>query len=249
MPCYQVARLPVTVGEWRRFAEAEGYADVEALHWRAAGSAAQEWLRRSARPYQLPAMTRAACNQTLQPMCDITVYEAVAYAAWISGAAAFRGANDSASVSYQVPNELQWEAAMRCDVGGQPPQHHHIWLHQPGNVAPGTLDFNYAKCGLGLTAVGLFSRGYSQAGLADGSGNVWDWCCNAVPAGGLAGWGQPGAIEVAQLPWAPEDSDSLRSLRGGAFAITAGHCRPAFRILEPAAYFSGDIGLRLVHLV
>lgn len=248
LPHYQVARLPLTCNEWRAFVEAGGY-DPQAAHWSRAGPAAQQWLRQRLHQAGIPwagyrphALEDGDWGEALAPVTTITVFEAQAYAHWASPMyAGPEGAPAPSEGAWQVrlPTEVQWEAAMRVGPDGMP-------AALPPE--PGALDFNHVATGWGRPSpVGVFSRGYGAAGQADGQGNVWEWCANALPQG-TSPYGQPGAQDEAQAAWDGSDLHSPRALRGGAFNDTASQCRPAYRDRNHPDNHDGDIGVRLVRV-
>ena len=256
MPYFQVARLLVTCAEWRAFVQAGGY-NPQATHWRQAGGAAQRWLSKHLadagladtdlawQGYRPPALDDAHWGWALNPVTTVTVFEAVAYAHWAApmhaspaGAPAPPGL---AEWDTAVPSELWWEAAMRAGPDGRP---------APPRAAPaqGALDFNHAATGwLKSSPVGLFSLAYGPAGQADGRGNVWQWCGNALPQGPQP-YHLPGARQAAQAGWDGDDDASPRGLRGGAFNGTSARCRPSCRVHVRPDGRVNNVGVRLVRL-
>ena len=249
LPHLGAARLPLTCSEWRRFVAAQGYADPQAAHWQAAGPAAQGWLAGlpDAASYRPPALDRADWGQALNPITTLTAFEAVAYAAW--AAPMYGGATPGlAAPVLQVPTEAAWEAAQRAGPDGLPQASQARWLHLPAGTQPGALDFNHAATGWNRPSpVGVFSTAYSAAGLADGMGNVWEWCCNSLPQGPQP-YGEPGSLQAAQSPWAGGDRDSPRALRGGAYGNPSDRCRPAVRLHGSPGDHDSGIGVRLVRV-
>ena len=239
LPYYQAARLPVTCAEWRAFVLAGGY-DPQGEHWEKAGSAAQAWLQAQLGPssgkrsaYKPAALGDSDLGNGLNPMTTVTVFEAVAYAAWAApmyaegnGAAAPAGPGRWVT---RLPSEVEWEAAMR----------------RPKQRRSGAMDFNHSATGwLRPSPVGIFSRGYGAAGQADARGNVWEWCSNALPMGVKPY--DANQRKRAMAAWNPRDGLAPRALRGGAYGSTAAHCLPAVRNRCHPGGRGNYIGLRLL---
>ena len=255
---FELARLPVTVGEWQRFVQAGGYDDAQAPWWRAAGPAALAWLagRLAQQPGQ-PVRPRGwddlALNNPLQPVVGITAFEAQAYAAWAAPlyAVAPGAARDQPPLHLAVPCEAQWEAGVRGPAGGANfnPDQQPVWAYPAPGDAPGALDLNHANTRWGRPSpVGVFSNSLSDQGVADAQGNVWQWCSNALPGGAVQGYQGTGR-QAALAAWDGLDADSPRALRGGGYYDSAGHCRPACRGHQPPGIGNNDFGLRLVRCV
>ncbi len=151
---YWIARYPVTVAQWRAFAEATGYKNFA------------------------PKALRDPDNR---PVRWVTWYNAMAYCEWlnevlkeisrqVSGlsgeAAAFWEAIASGRYRVLLPSEAEWEKTARG---------------VDGRIYPWGDEFdpdkaNTAETGLGTTTtVGAFPRGASPYGVLDLSGNVWEW--------------------------------------------------------------------------
>ena len=246
----QAARLPVTCAEWRWFVDAGGYT-AEAPHWadaaQGAGPAARAWLAEHPRTEPL-ALAHANWGNGLNPVTTITLFEAMAYAAW---AAPMYAADNPDTQHWQPPQlrpptEVEWEAAQRAGADGLPPKRP---LHWPASGRPPQpMDFNHAATGWRQPSpVGAFALAYSAGGLADGAGNVWEWCVNSLPQGPRA-YSDPGSQDEAQSDWQAADGSTLRALRGGAFHYDTIHCRPALRLQIRPGYLSLGFGVRLVRL-
>ena len=113
------------------------------------------------------------------------------------------------------------------------------------------MDFNHSATGwLRPSPVGIFSRGYGEAGQADARGNVWDWCSNALPMGVKPY--DANQRKQAMAAWNPLDGEARRAQRGGAYNYTTSLCRPAFRYHNHPDNFGhpdsldNGIGLRLL---
>jgi formylglycine-generating enzyme required for sulfatase activity len=149
-----------------------------------------------------------------QPVANVSWPDALAYVRWID--ARLRGAvsvapelsrmlNDGWRVS--LPSEAQWEKAARGSDGRRYP-----W----GNVArPGLANFR----GSARHSVGSFACGECAFGLADMSGNVWEWTRTPYV---------PGPYQVAASPLNLEE-DALWIMRGGSYTDEERNIRTSVR--------------------
>lgn len=148
---YRIARYPVTVAQYAPFVQARGY--DEKRWWTDAG-----WRWRERGGVTGPERYQEIYQTPNHPVVGVSWYAVVAYCAWLS-----------AQVGYAItlPSEAQWERAAR---------------HIDGRIYPWGGDFSLERCnmsdtGIGATsAVGIFPRGHAACGVADMSGNVWEWC-------------------------------------------------------------------------
>ncbi|MBQ0942226.1 SUMF1/EgtB/PvdO family nonheme iron enzyme [Ideonella sp. 4Y16] len=257
LPYYQVARLPLTCAEWRFFVQAGGY-NPQAEHWRLAGPAAQQWLQKYLKDtglrwqdYQPEALDDADWGWALNPVTTINVFEAVAYACWarpmVAGTAGAPAAPGQPAWWLCLPTEVLWEAAQRAGADGLPAP---VPRPLPAAQAPAAQAFNHAATGWNRPSpVGLFSAAYGPAGQADGQGNVWEWCGNALPAGPRP-YHHPGSQDEAQARWngALPTLQTPRALRGGAFDVTAAQCRASCRGHNLPGSLSSGTGVRFVRV-
>jgi formylglycine-generating enzyme required for sulfatase activity len=149
LPTYYIARHPVTVAQFRAFAEESSY------------QARGPWKRYS--------------SLDNHPVVVVTWNDARAYCEWLTEQLwAWEGTPEPlASLLHdegwqvRMPTEAEWEKAARGEDGRTYP-----W----GKEADPNRA-NYNDTGIGTTsAVGCFPGGASPHGIEDMSGNVWEWC-------------------------------------------------------------------------
>jgi formylglycine-generating enzyme required for sulfatase activity len=159
-------------------------------------------------------------NGPEQPVVGVTWADAAAFCRWLTRVT---------GVTHSLPSEVQWEAAARGGLTGQP----YPW----GPEAPdagGLRRANFRREGLAgegerftLPVASFPANGY---GLYDMAGNVSEWCLDRYqPAG--SGPFQPGL---------------LRLLKGGSWLSQARDLRCAARQSAPPDYADGYIGFRVV---
>lgn len=243
---FEVAANAATVGEWAAFLAMGGCADPGAPWWQAAGGAAQDWLhqrlksgRGRVRPHT---WTWSGWSNSLQPVTGITVFEALAYAAW--AAPLYEGFGDDLKPS--LPTEVLWEAAVRGPERPGTPQQR--WPNPEAGLQPHPLAFNHAATRLPWPSpVGMFTHGLTTHGLADAAGNVWELCSNALDDSIInRGYADPAARRQATTPASSTNGTAPRALRGGGFNNVAVNCRVACRNHWPAGGVNRVSGLRLV---
>ena len=258
---FDMARYPVTVGEWQCFVDTGAYDNPRAPCWGQAGPAARAWLdgRRRHAPnagVRPGFWGQEGFNNPLQPVVGITVFEAAAYAAWAGALYADQRQADKAAgrpaSGLQLPTELQWEAGVRGPLSTwaallpQPP-----WAHRTAGRPPGPLAFNHLNTRWGRPSpVGVFSASITRHGIGETAGNVWQWCANALPNPlRQQGYATQQSRQASGMRANASDGETYRALRGGSFYDAAGHCRPAYRDRLPPGSVNGLIGLRLVRCV
>ncbi len=167
-----------------------------------------------------------AFNAPAQPVVGVCWHEARAYCAWLTA---------QTGLVYRLPTEAEWEAAAR----GLPRQH---WWRGPDKprIYPWGERFDPACCNSfeshlrGTSPIGVFPAGDSPEGIADLSGNVWEW------TGSL----------MANYPYhsgdGREDAETgaARVVRGGSWDLYARYCRSAYRFNGRPDYRYSGTGFR-----
>ncbi len=145
LKAYRMGKYPVTVWEYGKFMEAEGYQKRE--YWAAGG-----WEDGAPAPqFTEPGSWAEQQQHPNRPVVEVSWYEAMAYCAW-------KGC--------RLPSEAEWERAARGPNGRRYP-----W----GEGAPDETRANYDQKVGHPTPVGLYPQGDSAEGLSDVAGNVREW--------------------------------------------------------------------------
>ena len=152
---FHLARYPVTNAQFQAFIDdPAGYANP---CW---------WAELDAQP-ETPPMPRWI--EANHPRETVSWFEAMAFCAWLS---------DRVGYIIQLPTEWQWQQAACSGQTG----FYYPWGpdYQTGfanvyEVIGDTDSHNLQR----TSAVGLYPQGQSLQGVADLSGNVWEWCLNA----------------------------------------------------------------------
>lgn len=160
-----------------------------------------------------------AYSHPAQPVVGVCWHEARAYCAWLSA---------QSGQDYRLPNEVEWEAA----AGGR-----------EGRRYAWEGDFDPANCNSfeshvrGTTPVGVFPGGDTPQGIADLSGNVWEW------TGSLY---RPYPYATDDGRENPEEGDGRRVARGGSWFYDRGLARCACRDgFDPGSRY-GYLGFRVL---
>lgn len=224
LPRYYLGRYPVTVAQFKAFADDRGFEPGD------------------------PDCLRGVPNH---PVDRVSWHEARAYCDWLTErlracadtprdlADALLGKVDGRKCRVTLPSEAEWEKAAR---GPAPGRRVFPWGDDPDPAAA-----NYDATGIGAPSpVGSFPSGASHPyGVLDLSGNVWEWTRSL--------WGEDVARPVSTDAYVPgpktEDlkapDDVLRVLRGGAFNDDAGGVCCAVRYWFPPDYRDDGIGFRV----
>lgn len=166
-------------------------------------------------------------NNPLQPVVAVSWFEARAFCSWLSAQ------TDSA---FRLPTEAEWEAAARGEAGRR--------------FAYGD-DFDPLRCNVAgthvrrPTPVGVFPDGDTPEGLADMTGNVWEWTSTLC--------GPSCDRPDYRYPYRPGDGREdpsagptvLRVTRGGSWGSDQVGARAAGRNFEPPDSRLRQVGFRL----
>ncbi len=166
-------------------------------------------------------------NHPAQPVVGVSWFEARAYCAWLSA---------QTGDVYDLPTETMWEAAARG---------------QAGRIYPFGPVYSAAHCNTfkthirRTTPVGVFPGGCTPEGIADLSGNVWEWTTSL--------WGDDWQRPSFGYPYVATDgredltpAAALRVVRGGSWNDSAAAARAACRVGYDPVSRHNDVGLRVV---
>jgi formylglycine-generating enzyme required for sulfatase activity len=150
LPSYFIGRYPVTVAQFRAFAEDSG-----------------NWQK----------YKRALSGLNNHPVTHVTWHDALIYCDWLAKKLHDWGGTPKKLVErlqqdirtawrITLPSEAEWEKAARGKGG----------LRFPWGAEADASRANFDKTGIGTTsAVGCFVSGKSPHGCLDMAGNVWEW--------------------------------------------------------------------------
>ncbi|WP_428268067.1 SUMF1/EgtB/PvdO family nonheme iron enzyme [Haliangium sp.] len=150
-------------------------------------------------------------NNPMQPVIGISVFEARAFARWLA---------EQSGLSIRLPSEVEWEAAARGHEGR---------IYAYGNefdpTKGNTLETHIRQ----PAPVGVFPEGDTPEGVADLTGNTFDYTCSL--------WGADPFVPDYAYPYDPtdgrEDPDAPVSIarigRGGSWYVASVHARTAYR--------------------
>ena len=195
----------VTVGQFRAFVKATGYR-TEAEKFGDAGvfdDATKEWDLVKGTNWQYPYGLQAGPAADNQPVVQVSWNDAKAYAQW---------------AGKRLPSEIEWEHAARNATNSRSLYPFGNELSANGKFLANTWngkfpDYDRVSDGFHRAApVGSFGR--SPIGLADMSGNVWEWCENPkISYSDL----------LAQTPVSITEQTE-RAQRGGSYLCEPGWC-------------------------
>lgn len=159
---FAIGRYPVTNKQYRRFMEAGGYAaENEPKWWSEKG---RDYKRGNGwtEPYY---WDDARFNHDSQPVVSVSLYEANAYCAWLTGHLRSQG-KLNASQTVRLPTQAEWEQAARAADGRPYP-----WGGRFDPANANTKESSLAQ----TTPVWMYPDGRTPEGVWDLAGNVWEW--------------------------------------------------------------------------
>ena len=158
-------------------------------------------------------------NHPAQPVVGVSWFEAQAYCVWLAA---------QTGQAYRLPTEVEWEAAARGRAG-------RAYAYGRAYDAARCNTFeSHIRC---TTPVGVYPGGQTPEGIADLSGNVWEWTSSEY---------RPYRYDPADGREELEDAAARRVLRGGSWSDDADLAPAASRVSFTPAYRGGNFGFRLV---
>jgi len=216
---YRIGKYPVTNEQYLTFVREKGIPVAPEMGWVLA-----------------PRGQQPPPDRKHHPVAGITWDEALAYCRWLTG---------QTKRSYRLPTEAEWEKAARGVEGRAYP-----WgnTYEPGRC-------NDEAAALACTSeVGSYSpQGDSfpiaEAGVADLSGNVWEWTSTM--------WGEDGASPEFAYPYDSADGREnaepaagayreYRICRGGSFSDAPDRVAATARARYVASSRNANRGFRVV---
>lgn len=169
-------------------------------------------------------------NHPARPVVGITWFEACAYCAWLSA---------QTGHVYSLPTEAQWEAAARGLQGR---------VYAYGNTYEAAHCNTFETHIRRTTPVGVFPGGCTPEGIADLSGNVWEWTTTL--------WGEELNQPTFRYPYNasdgredPTNGTARRVVRGGSWDPSRVSARAASRFYDNPDFRLVNLGFRVVLVV
>lgn len=234
---YWIGKYPVSnaqFGEFVRSTSFETRAEREGWCW-VWNIRNGEWGKKEGANWKHPLGTNSSIAALEEhPVVQVCWYDALAFCEWLNQ----KHINDlQQGYHFRLPSEAEWEKAARGPDG-------HEW--------PWGNDFDAALCNskdggkFCTTSVGAHSpQGDSMYGVADMSGNVWEWT--------LTLWGKDRDKSDFVYPYRSMDGREnqkagdgfFRIIRGGSFKDDIKGVRSACRDLDPPYYSLNNLGFRV----
>ncbi len=234
---FLMGKHEVTIGQFRRFVEATGYTtDAErrggAHVFDAAGS--QDWFKKAGAHWRTPGFPQTDRH----PVVCVSWNDAQAFIEWLNEAdpAKPKGGH------YRLPTEAEWEYAARGSEGLEYAWGDE-WDGERANFADARssvpwadeADDEYSR----TAPVGSYSpAGDTPLGIADLTGNVWEWCLDTFAADFYQRSPRSDPVCLEQRPERVE--------RGGSWGFTPDYCRAAFRFHCAPAESYDTLGFRVL---
>ncbi len=235
---FLMGKYEVTVGQFRRFVEATGYRTDAERH---GGSnvydaeASQEWFKKKDASWRRPGFAQTEHH----PVVCVSWNDAQVFLKWLNQV----DETKPVGWAYRLATEAEWEYAARHSSHREYAWGNE-WKGRRANFADQRSGLQWADDkaddGHARTApVGSYSpAGDTPLGIADMTGNVWEWCRDTFAADFYK---RSPAKDPVCLEPRPE-----RVERGGSWAFTRDYCRAAFRFrLKPTDSYD-NLGFRIV---
>lgn len=226
---YRLGKYEVTLGQFRRFAEATGYR-TDAERGDGCSVWTTEWKPQAGTNWKNPDFPQGNENH---PVVCVSWNDAQAYVKWL---------NDNTKGRYRLPTEAEWEYAAR---GGASTARYwgevSLLACRYGNVADRTAkekhqDWTIHECSDGYAETApVHSFQANGFGLYDMLGNVWEWTDSEYKDPE-----DEGGKERTQTT-----TGTLRVIRGGSWYDAPNLIRSAARYAFAAGYRNNLIGFRL----
>jgi formylglycine-generating enzyme required for sulfatase activity len=149
------------------------------------------------------------------PVGLVSWHEAVAYCSWLDQRLPKPGGQQ-----IRLPTEWEWQLAATSGDRREYP-----WEGAWDPAKLNSVDSSLMR----TTAAGLYPTGAAPCRALDMAGNSWEWCLNKY---------QDAADTTI-------GGEAERVLRGGAWIVSQGNCRAAFRYRGDPVNRDDDIGFRL----
>ena len=228
VPAFRIARTPVSVAEFARFAEETSYvttAERKGGSWVWLGGEDTTtpdqdhlWAEVEGASWRTPRGPGTdVADKADHPVTHVSRPDCLAYCAW-SGT--------------RLPTEAEWEKAARGTDGRQ-----YVW----GDAPPTPDVCNHSMFVGDTTPIGRYPAAAGPFGLADVIGNVWEW---AATKWHLFPYDETKPARTVRLRSGPVE---LGVVRGGSFY---NNCSPSgtaawVRVYSHPEYTSYDIGFRV----
>jgi hypothetical protein len=151
---FRLGKYPVTVEEFQRFVDSDGYREGEL--W------GEWWIVCQKESWEEPEDWPAQLATPNRPVVGVSWYEATAYAAWLQAQRRLT----QGGLLVRLPTMLEWEKAATAKTGDYP------W----GDADPNPELANYDSDIGHPSPVGIYPTGGGPHGHCDLAGNVWEWC-------------------------------------------------------------------------
>jgi formylglycine-generating enzyme required for sulfatase activity len=235
---FSIGKYPVTVGQFRRFAEDEGYRSEAEKDGRGGSGFNPATRRLDGRKPGYTWKTPGWKQTDEHPVVNVSWADAVAFCRWLSR---------KERRNYALPTEAEWEYACRAGTttryySGDEPSSLRGVANLADRAMGAAIQFENPKAwtlvpwddGFPFTSpVGKFRP--NAWGLHDMHGNVWQWC-----------WDRKRTYDKADQEDPQGGKTGLRVLRGGSWGSHARLCRSAYRIGDGEDLRLRHVGFRVV---